>query len=118
MTLRSQDIARAATVPIEVLDPGIKRQILGFGPDIMTVKVWFETGAVGAVHSHPHSQSTYVESGRFLYQLGDRQFEVEAGDGIYIAPDTLHGSTCLQAGVMLDNFSPVRADFLPNGDRP
>ena len=49
----------------EDLGDGIVRQILGYGPEIMVVRVWFEAGAVGQVHAHSHSQATYVESGRF-----------------------------------------------------
>ena len=32
---------------IENADPGITRHFLGFGPDLMAVKVWFEEGAIG-----------------------------------------------------------------------
>jgi quercetin dioxygenase-like cupin family protein len=101
---------------IEQLEPGIKRQILGYGADIMTCRVWFESDAVGAVHSHPHSQTSYVESGRFLYQVGDHKTELRAGDCAYIAPHVLHGAACLEAGVLIDCFSPMRADFLAVGE--
>ena len=35
-----------------------------------------------------------------------------AGDGYYVAPDELHGCVCLEEGILIDTFSPVRADFL------
>ena len=35
-----------------------------------------------------------------------------AGDGFYAEPDVPHGVVCLEAGVLIDAFSPVRADFL------
>jgi quercetin dioxygenase-like cupin family protein len=37
---------------------------------------------------------------------------LEAGDGYYVAPDELHGCVCLEAGILIDTFSPMRADFL------
>jgi quercetin dioxygenase-like cupin family protein len=37
---------------------------------------------------------------------------IEAGDGLYIAPNLIHGAVCLEVGVVLDVFSPVREDFL------
>lgn len=102
-------------VEVESLEPGIKRQILGFGADIMTCRVWFESGAVGSVHSHPHSQTTYVESGVFTFQVGENSLDLSAGDCVYIAPNLLHGATCAEAGSLIDNFSPMRADFLGTG---
>ncbi len=33
------------------------------------------------------------------------------GDGIYIEPDILHGCVCLEPGVLIDCFAPMRADF-------
>ncbi|MCK0098318.1 cupin domain-containing protein [Qipengyuania sp. S6317L1] len=96
----------------EDLGGGISRQILGYGPEIMIVRVWFEKGSVGDVHSHPHSQSTYVESGKFEVFIDGTKQVLEAGDSFYIAPDFDHGSVCLQAGVLIDTFSPMREDFL------
>ena len=69
--------------------PGIRRQIMGYDGQLMMVKVEFEKGAVGTLHEHYHSQATY-----------------------YVAPDEPHGCVCLEAGVLIDTFSPMRADFL------
>ena len=44
---------------------GIVRQIMGYDEHLMMVKVKFEQGAVGTLHQHPHTQSTYVASGCF-----------------------------------------------------
>ena len=92
--------------------PGIKRQIMGYDGQLMMVKVVFEEGAVGAMHEHYHSQATYVVSGKFELTIGDERRILEAGDGYYVAPDELHGCVCLEAGILIDTFSPMRADFL------
>jgi len=102
----------AKDTPKEYLGDGISRQILGYGPEIMIVRVWFEQGAVGQVHAHPHSQSTYVESGRFEVFIDGAKQVLEAGDCFYVAPNLDHGAVCLEAGVLIDTFSPVREDFL------
>lgn len=99
----------------EELGDGISRQILGYGPEIMVVRVWFEKGSVGQVHSHPHSQTTYVESGRFEVLIDGEKQVLAAGDSFYIAPHLDHGAVCLEAGVLLDTFSPLREDFLGEG---
>ena len=78
----------------------------------MLVKVKFEKGAVGTPHEHFHSQSTYVASGVFEFRVGDETVIVKAGDGIYMEPDIIHGAVCIEAGILIDTFSPMRADFL------
>ena len=83
--------------------PGIRRQIMGYDGQLMMVKVEFEKGAVGSMHQHYHSQATYV---------GDRKEILSTGDGYYVEPDQPHGCVCLEAGVLIDTFSPMRADFL------
>ena len=79
---------------------------------LMMVKVKFDKGAVGSMHEHYHSQATYVVSGKFELTIGDKKEILSAGDGYYVAPDELHGCVCLEAGILIDTFSPVRADFL------
>lgn len=114
-TQSSPPFVFAKDTPREDLGGGISRQILGYGPEIMIVRVWFEEGSVGDVHSHPHSQSVYIESGRFEAFIDGETRTVTAGDSLYIAPDLKHGSVCLEAGCLLDTFSPVRKDFLSEG---
>ena len=97
---------------VEQVDDGIKRQILGYGPEIMAVKVWFEEGAIGYQHQHPHSQVAYVESGEFEATIDGETRTLTAGDSFYVAPNNLHGAVCKKAGVLIDMFSPLREDFL------
>lgn len=91
---------------------GVDRQIMGYDGQVMLVKVKFEKGAIGTPHTHYHTQTTYVVSGKFEFTVGDEKKIVEAGDGIYIEPDILHGCVCLEPGVLIDCFAPIRADFL------
>jgi len=97
---------------IEWVQEGIKRQILGYNHEVMIVKVWFEAGAEGYVHKHRHSQSTYIESGEFDVTINDETRRQGSGDSYYIPPHVMHGATCVQAGVLIDVFSPMREDFL------
>ncbi len=78
----------------------------------MIVKVKFAKGAVGAQHKHYHSQATYVASGKFELNIGGEVKVLGAGDGYYVAPDQLHGCVCLEEGILIDTFSPHRADFI------
>ena len=47
--------------------PGVTRRVLAFNSQLMCVENRFEQGAVGPAHSHPHTQITYVASGRFSF---------------------------------------------------
>ena len=91
---------------------GVVRQIMAYNDDLMMVKVKFETGAVGTPHTHPHTQATYVASGVFEFTTDGKTKIVLPGDGIYLKPGVLHGCRCLEAGVLIDTFSPIRKDFL------
>lgn len=92
--------------------PGILRQVYGYDDKIMLVKAKFERGAVGALHEHVHSQVTYVESGVFECTINDEKKVLNEGDGFYVPPHVMHGCVCIEAGMLIDVFSPMREDFL------
>lgn len=96
----------------EQVAPGVQRRILAYGKDAMCVENLFETGGVGAMHCHPQTQITYVVSGRFRFTIGDETREVGPGDTLLKENGVLHGCVCLQGGVLLDFFTPMREDFL------
>lgn len=96
----------------EELGGGVSRKFLGFDNQIMMVKVKFEKGAEGSPHQHFHTQSTYCVEGKFEFTVGEEKSIVEAGDGVYIEPNLMHGALCLEEGILIDVFSPVREDFL------
>ena len=100
------------TLQWESTEPGVQRQIMGYDGQLMVVKVKFEKGAIGKAHKHYHTQATYVASGKFELTIDGETKILSAGDGYYVAPDVLHGAKCLEAGVLIDTFSPMRADFL------
>lgn len=112
MKVQTEAFLPGNLTPLEVVDEGITRQILGFNDEIMMVKVWFEEGSEGYVHSHFHSQVTYVESGKFDVTVGGVTRTLGAGDCFFMEPDVEHGAVCKAAGVLIDVFSPVRKDFL------
>ena len=70
---------------------------------------------MGRIHSHPHRQVTYVERGRFRVTLNGRETEISAGDGWFVPPDAPHGAVALEAGALIDVFTPARIEFLKGG---
>lgn len=91
---------------------GITRRILEHTPDLMTVAVRLEEGAVAEAHSHPHIQSTYVLSGQYEFTVGDEVKKIGPGDTLMIPGNTIHSGHCIEAGELLDIFTPRRDDFL------
>ena len=90
------------------------RQILGYDDKVLMARIKFDTGGIGAVHEHLHSQVTYVIAGKFELQIGEEKKVLKSGDAFYIPPHVHHGAVCLEAGELIDVFSPAREDFLEN----
>ena len=92
--------------------PGVQRAILAYDESVMLVKVKFEKGAIGVLHQHPHVQISYVESGQFEVEVGGVKKILNQG-GTFFAPSNVwHGVICLEEGVLMDTFSPMRKDFI------
>jgi quercetin dioxygenase-like cupin family protein len=96
----------------EIVETGISRKIVGHDTNIMMVKVAFEKGAIGTLHSHIHSQTTYVAKGIFEVNINGTKQTLEPGDCFFAPSNAEHGVTCLETGELIDVFSPARKDFL------
>lgn len=110
--IRSNEFQFENEMPWEDLGNGIHRQVFGYDETLMLVKAKFDAGAVGVLHQHMHSQVTYVDSGVFEMTIGDEKKIIRKGDGYYVPPHVMHGCVCLEAGMLIDAFSPHREDFL------
>jgi len=96
----------------EQMDTGIKRKVMAWDDKLMLVKVAFEKGGVGTLHQHYHTQISHVESGVFEVEIAGEKKILKAGDVFFIPPNAIHGAVCLEAGVLIDVFSPMREDFV------
>ena len=91
---------------------GVTRRVLAYTDGLMCVENTFEKGAVGSLHSHPHTQITYVVSGEFSFTIDGETRTVRKGDTMLKEHGVIHGCTCLEAGILLDIFTPMREDFV------
>lgn len=91
---------------------GVIRKVLAYTDEVMCVENSFKKGAVGALHSHPHTQITYVVSGAFEFEIDGEKKVVRAGDTMLKKNGIVHGCVCVEEGVLLDIFSPMREDFV------
>ena len=92
--------------------PGVVRRVLAYCDNVMCVENTFETDGVGAMHCHPHTQVPYIVSGRYRFTIGDETREVGPGDTLLKQDGVMHGCTCLEDGILIDIFTPMREDFL------
>lgn len=115
MKFQSDIFIRAENIEWEKVAPGMKRKIMAFDDKIMLVYVKFNKGGIGTRHKHFHSQTSFVVSGKFEVTIGDKTEVLKANDVFYAPPDIEHGAICLEEGVLIDVFSPIREDFL-NGE--
>jgi len=99
-------------IPLESMAPGIKRKILAYQNNLMLVKVFIDAGSVADMHSHPHQQVGYILEGKFEFDIGGDKHCLSAGDSFVVPPNVVHGATCLEKGIVIDSFSPMREDFL------
>lgn len=99
-------------IDAEKAGEGVQRKILSYTDELMCVENHFEKGAVGALHHHPHTQITYVVSGKFEFTIDGVKKVVAAGDSMLKKDSVEHGCVCLEEGILLDIFSPMREDFV------
>jgi quercetin dioxygenase-like cupin family protein len=112
MSRMNQPFAFDADTEWEAAGEGIRRKILTYNSQVMMVRVAFETGAVGVAHSHPHIQCSLVEEGVFDITIAGRTERLKSGDSFLVPSNAVHGAVAVEAGVLLDVFTPMREDFV------
>lgn len=110
--MEHKNFFQGAMVQAKEVAPGVMRKILAYSNDLMVCELHFDKGSVGAIHSHPHSQCTYILSGAFEFNIGGEKKVLVSGDSTYKQPNIPHGAVCLEEGRLLDIFTPCREDFL------
>jgi quercetin dioxygenase-like cupin family protein len=111
-TTKNQIWVENGKVQKEFAAEGVDRKVLAYADELMCVENYFEEGAIGAMHNHPHTQITYVVSGEFEFTVGDTTKIVKKGDTLLKQNSVMHGCKCLKKGILLDIFTPMRKDFV------
>ena len=113
LTAKEQLFIEFDKIDWENAGDGVRRKVMAYGDPLMAVYVEFKRGAIGARHRHPHLQITYVRSGAFATHIGGEERVLRGGDFYYIPANVEHGVEALEDGVLVDFFTPMRADFVP-----
>lgn len=94
------------------IDPKCRRRTISVGQTIHHIVVEFEAGGVGAMHQHPHEQTTYILSGKCHYTVNGVVREMGPGDIVAVPGNTPHGLVAIEATTVFDTFTPPREDIL------
>jgi len=116
--LQFPDLMRVTAAEAEFYspEPGLLRRVLAHNDKMMLVEHRMERTWVGTRHSHPHDQMVYVIKGRLRFSCGDeREFEAGEGDSFVLKGGIEHSAFALEPAVVLDVFTPYRADYVGAG---
>ena len=91
---------------------GFIRRVLAYDKDLMCVENAFQKGGAAPLHSHPHLQIAYIVEGRFTVEVDGEVKTMSKGDSVLVPGNVAHSVTCLEDGIVLDIFTPMREDFV------
>ncbi len=91
---------------------GVSFDLLATGEKGMATRMNFTAGQTVPRHHHRHEQVGYVLSGRYRLTIGGTTEEIAAGDTYCVPGGVEHGVEVLEAGQVVDFFTPPREDYL------
>lgn len=95
------------------MNPGVRRRVLAYGPQMLNQEVEFRSGGVVEMHAHPHEQLCYIVRGNLTFIVGEREHKLKAGDSLVVPGGIPHGCRADDGDCLaLDTFNPVREDYL------
>lgn len=112
MIRKDQPFALDRDLPWEPAGAGVVRKVLTYAGGVMMVRVRFEAGAIGPAHSHPHIQCSLVETGLFDITIAGETRRLGPGDSFLVPSGAVHDAVNVEAGTLLDVFTPMRAEFV------
>lgn len=98
--------------------PGVRLKTRSYGEKTLLAEFLLEKGKVVPRHQHPYEQTGYLVSGALQFSIGAETFTVHPGDSWCIAANLEHGVTIEEDAVVVEVFSPVREDYLPENLKP
>jgi quercetin dioxygenase-like cupin family protein len=91
---------------------GVDFVLLSHGPESMITKMLYKKEDNVPFHKHPNEQSGYAISGNYRIIINNVGCEIGPGDSYSIPRDVEHSIEIIEAGEVLDFFSPPRKDYL------
>ena len=91
---------------------GVDFVVLSIGKDTMVTKMLYKSTDFVPFHKHPNEQSGYVISGNYKLKFEGNEFLLSEGDTYSIPANIEHSLEIIEAGEVVDVFSPIRQDYL------
>ncbi len=92
--------------------PGVRRQTIVAGTQMMQILVQLDVDARVPTHQHSHEQSSYLLSGRLRFRLAEQEHLLGPGDILHIPSGITHSVDVIEAALVIDTFAPPREDLL------
>jgi quercetin dioxygenase-like cupin family protein len=92
-------------------EPGLRRQVMSYSPNMMLVRHTMKKGWVGTRHSHPQEQMVYIVRGHLAFQHPGGAFEATTGESFLVPGNVEHQASALEDSEVLDVFTPYREDY-------
>lgn len=91
---------------------GVNLDSLAVGEKSMVTKMNYTAGNYATEHTHPHEQCGYVISGKYLMTVEEQEYLLESGDSYAVPGNVPHSFKVIEAGEVIDVFTPHREDYL------
>ena len=109
-------VLKNGETPGEQVKEGLRRRLV-YLENLMTIVFDLSGGPWSKpepLHSHVHEQTSYVAEGEIVFFCENESDQhLKAGDIFYVPSGKKHGIQLLTPKARLvDNFSPIRKDFL------
>ena len=95
------------------LVPGVFMKTLAYGEHTLLSEFKLMKGAVIPAHQHPQEQTGYLVRGSLRFSGDEGESIVEPGCSWSFKGGMMHGATALEDSTVVEVFSPVRTDYLP-----
>lgn len=92
---------------------GVTMRPLAFEEKTLLCEFKLEKGSALPAHDHPYEQTGYLISGKMNFRIGEKWHLTEPGDSWSIPENVEHQVEVLEDAVVLELFSPIREDYLP-----
>jgi quercetin dioxygenase-like cupin family protein len=99
----------------EQMNPLLARKVI-HGVNTTMARLEITKGAVVPLHHHVNEQMSVMLEGRLLFIVDGVETVVSAGEVMVIPPNVTHRVEALEDSLVLDVFSPLRADWLSGDD--
>lgn len=81
---------------LPVVESSTTSRVLVTNPLMRIVQFTFDAGELLTTHTSPRAVSCLLSEGRMSWTVGDAEYDMRAGDVIYLAPGTPHSLTAVE----------------------